>query len=143
MHTLRRKSQIYPVAFAISLLFACHARAQLCLTAAERSETARLTEQINLGTPPAKTSNLVNQDRLPAASQIAPSLTVSTVTPRSAPPALVLAEDSSGKSLSPTTLTQNTPAPSNRPQGDFVRSLVLASPQAASAEMGLQTRFAE
>jgi hypothetical protein len=143
MHTSRRKSQIYPVALAITLLIASKAHAQLCLATAESKNLPAFAEQASLGAPPGKASGQIALNQAAMTSQPSQSTAATTADfgPALSPTASV--EVSTGYSPPQVVVVQNVPGPSSRPQDNLVRKLVLAVSQPALAEAGFQSLFAD
>jgi hypothetical protein len=139
MKTTRRKFQIYPVALAIALLIATSARAQLCPTAATTSCPAGFTEQTDLASSLAKTSE---QNPAGLSSMIAQPVQVTNDVPAHFASVLT-AEASSASFLPQAAVAQNAPVTSSRPRDDVVHQLLLATSQPALAEASLQLMFAD
>jgi hypothetical protein len=140
MITIRRKLQTYPVAFAVALLIATSARAQLCLTAATNSGDAGFTVQTDIAASSVKASA---QNTAGPSSMIAQPVQVATNdVPAHFAPAL-LPEVASACSLPQPAAAQNTPETSNHARDDVVRELLLAASQPALAEASLQPMFAD
>ena len=125
MNLLRRKSQTYPVALAIISMIAAQARAQLCLSDAEKKPASELTAPTGLAaltTKPQQTANASASLKLTLAPADSAEIAPITAAPQT---------------------TNATTENSSRPQTDLMRSLLLAAALPARTEANLPFLFLE
>jgi hypothetical protein len=143
MPITRRKSQIYPVALAITLLIASKAKAQLCPTAVEAKNLSGFAEQASFAAPAEKTSGQIRISpvAMPLHSSQPAIATTANFGSASAQPAL--AEVSLRNFLPQAVVSRIEPMAVNRRQTDFVHELMLAAAQPMLAEASFQSLFVE
>ena len=140
MNTIRRKFQTYPVALAIALLIATHARAQLCPARETTAGVSGLSEQPASAYSVAK----VASDAVPTSRS---STSAALLQMQAAAPAgfsAAMSPDLPAKAFLPQSIdAQSTRVAANRSRDEVVHKLLLASSQAAVAEVNLQPMFGD
>ena len=143
MTITRRKSQIYPVALAITLLIAAKANAQLCPAPSENKNLTGFAEQASFTAPAEKPSGQICINPMAApAEPLQPAIaTAANFGPALAQPALV---DVSPRNFGPQAVVarNESTAPTQR-QTDFVKKIMLTASQPTLAEASFQSLFAE
>jgi len=139
MTITRRKSQIYPVALAITLLIASKANAQLCPTAVESKNLSGFAEEASFAATVEKSSGQIHTN--PVATPAPAVAIAANFGPALAQPALA---DISPRNFAPqAVVAQNESAAPGQRQTDFVKKIMRTASQPTLAEASFQSLFAE
>jgi hypothetical protein len=139
MHTLRRKSPLYPVALAITLLIAARAHAQLCPALADHARATSVTERTAIDSSLAPASERSQALPLTALEQ----KTRAAGDFASAQSPTVLAEAQFTNAVMHTVSAQRESQAASHPRDNIVHALLLAGFQPGLSEANLQPMFAD